>query len=92
MEIKVEDCKYNLKENYNDAFNIEEFKERCTDYFKPYDFIVGDYAYGKLRLKGFCKKGTDNFNKYNDEEKIQSYLKNDCAYGCSYFILEKTID
>ena len=43
-------------ENYNEAFNEEEFLSKCTDYFDGFDFIVGDISYGKLRLKGFNKK------------------------------------
>lgn len=93
MEIKVLDNNYKLIKNNKDAFNETEFLEKCTDYFTPYDFIVGDYAYGKLRLKGFNKKSNKNFNKYNDCTKINNYIENDCAYGCGYFILEKkTID
>ena len=89
MEIKVENNKYKIIKNYKEAFKKEEFIEKCTEYFFPYDFIVGDYAYGKLRLEGFSKKTNKNFNKYNDCTKINDYIENDCAYGCSYFILEK---
>lgn len=91
MEVKVLNNTYKLIENEKDAFNEEEFLNKCTDYFFPYDYILGDYAYGKLRLKGFNNKNNKNFNKYNDYKNIKKYIENDCAFGCAYFILEKKI-
>ena len=35
-----------------------------------YDYIVGDIAYSKLRLKGFNNKSNKNFNKINDYKNI----------------------
>ena len=52
-----------LIENYKEAFDKEEFLSKCTDYFYDYDYIVGDWAYGKLRLKGFNDKSNKNYNK-----------------------------
>ena len=89
--IILENKKYELKENYKDAFNYEELKEKMTDYFEPYDYIMGDYAYGKLRLKGFNNKENPNFNSINDYAKVEEYRKTNCAYGCKYFILKKII-
>ncbi len=83
------DNEYELIEDYNNAFNIEEFKEKCTEYFKDYDYIVGDISYGKLRLKGFNKKGNKNFKEINNYKNIEKYIKDNCAYGCKYFILKK---
>ena len=66
-----------------------EFPSDKPDYFLPFDYIVGDWAYGKLRLKGFNSKTNANFKDYNDVDKIEEYLNNYCAYGCKYFILSK---
>ncbi len=87
--MKVFETEYKLIENYNDAFVEEEFFSKCTDYFKGYDYIVGDISYGKLRLKGFNKKDNKNFNSINDFSKVKTYIKDNCAYGCKFFILEK---
>ena len=87
--IEIEGIKYKIKENYNDSFNEEDFKLRYTDYFCNYDFIVGDIAYGKLRLKGFNLKKNQNFNSINDYSRLDDYIKNNCAFGCGYFVLEK---
>lgn len=87
--MKLFDKEYKLIENYNEAFNEEEFISKCTDYFDGFDYIVGDIAYGKLRLKGFNKKGNANFKEINDYSRIKDYIKDNCAYGCKYFILER---
>mgnify|MGYP004499418841 CR=1 FL=1 len=90
MEIDVEGTIYTLKENYREAFDKDMFLARYTDYFENYDYIVGDIAYSKLRLKGFNKKNNKGLNKINDFENIKKYIAENCAYDCKYFILEKT--
>ena len=62
---------------------------RYTPFFEVYDYIVGDIAYSKLRLKGFNKKSNRTYNKMNDFSNLEKYIKENCAYGCKYFVLEK---
>ena len=57
---------FSLFAEYKEGFDEAALKERYTDYFEPYDFIIGDWSYGKLRLKGFCKKVNKICNKLND--------------------------
>ena len=52
--IKLDDIKYELMENYKDGFELDAVKEKFTDYFYDYDYILGDWSYGKLRLKGLA--------------------------------------
>ena len=87
--IEVEGKKYKLIKNYRDGFDEEMFKEKYTSFFEEYDYIVGDIAYSKLRLKGFNDKDNKNFNKINDYKNVDKYIKENCAYGCKYFILKK---
>lgn len=87
--IEINNIKYRLIENYKDAYNDDDFKTKYTDYFESYDYIIGDYSYGKLRLKGFCNKLNKICNKINDIKFKDDYIKNLCSYECSYFILEK---
>jgi len=87
--IEIEDKKYKLIKDYRDGYDEEMFKEKYTSFFEDYDYIVGDIAYSKLRLKGFNKKDNKNFNKINDYQNVEKYIKENCAYGCRYFILEK---
>ena len=87
--IEIEDKKYKLIKDYRDGYDEEMFKEKYTSFFEDYDYIVGDIAYSKLRLKGFNKKDNKNFNKINDYQNVEKYIKENCAYGCRDFILEK---
>ena len=89
MIIEANGNKYKLIKEFKDAFVLEEFESKCTDYFNNYDYIVGDIAYYKLRLKGFNKKENKLFNKINDYSNLEKYLKENCAYDCKYFVLEK---
>ena len=68
---------------------MEELESKFTDYFYDYDYIVGDYAYSKLRLKGFYDSNNKKSNKINDIKNLDKYLENNCAYGCKYFVLKK---
>ena len=81
--------KYLVMKDYREALDEEALEAIFTDYFLPFDYIVGVWAYGKLRLKGFNSKTNVNFKDYNDVDKIEEYLNNYCAYDCKYFILSK---
>ena len=87
--IEINNIKYNLLENYKDGFDLESVKEKYTYYFEPYDFIIGDWSYGKLRLKGFCNRINKMCNKINDIKFKDNYIKDLCSYECKYFVLEK---
>ena len=80
---------YNVVKDDNDCFDFEEVNNLITDYFKPYDYVLGDYSYGKLRLKGFYADNNKNANAINKLSYMDEYLKNYCAYNCKYFLIEK---
>ncbi|MCI5701722.1 MAG: YutD family protein [Erysipelotrichaceae bacterium] len=88
-EIKLDEKKYLILENKNECLNLEELQEKYTDYFYDFDYILGDYAYNKLRLKGFCQKNNPRFNQINDINTKDNYLKELCAYNCNYFLIKK---
>lgn len=89
MNIEINNNKYELITNYKDAFDQEEFISKCTDYFYDYDYIVGDIAYGKLRLKGFYDEKNKKVKKLNNYKNVNNYLKNYCANDCKYYIVKK---
>lgn len=62
--IEVENNKYELIKDYKNAFDLDEFISHYTDFFEDYDYLLGDIAYSKLRLKGF----------YDEKNKKQSQL------------------
>ncbi|MBN2540833.1 MAG: DUF1027 domain-containing protein [Bacilli bacterium] len=69
---------FDLIKNYREAFIMDDFNKRYIDILNVYQFIVGDYSAGMLRLKGFSK---DTYNL------IPDYLVESCAPNCAYFIL-----
>lgn len=88
-KIELNNSTYLILENKNDCLNIEELNLKYTDYFYEYDYILGDYSYNKLRLKGFCCETNKKFNKINDIKIKDNYLKELCAYNCNYFLIKK---
>jgi len=89
MTIEVENNKYEIITNHKDAFDKEEFISKCTDYFYDYDYIVGDIAYSKLRLKGFYDSKNKKAKKLNDYKFLDKYLHDNCAVDCKYFVAKK---
>ncbi len=87
--IVLNDIKYEIVENYKDGFDESLVKEKCTDYFSDYDYIFGDWSYGKLRLKGFCERKNNNYRNINDIHLLEGYINQYCSYDCRYFLLKK---
>ena len=87
--ITVNNRKYQVLNNYKDAINIEELEQKITQGYDDFDYIVGDIAYGKLRLKGFNSKTNKNFKELNDVDKVEEYIKKNCAYGCRWFMISE---
>lgn len=89
MEITINNKKYEVIKNVGDAIDIEEISKYITDYFDSFDYILGDYAYNKLRLKGFNNKENKNFKPINDIASLEEYLKNHCAFHCRHFVISR---
>ncbi len=88
-EIILNNTKYLVVKNYNDALDEDALKEKMTEYFENFDYIVGDWAYGKIRLKGFYDSTNKSVKNINDIKNLDDYINNYCAYGCKYFVLKK---
>ena len=86
---KINEIEYELTVNYKDGFDKEVTESLLTDYFVNYDYIDGDWSYGKLRLKGFCDKENKINNHINNIKNLDHYIKDNCAYECKYFVLKK---
>ena len=80
---------YDVLKDENKVFDYEVVANLFTDFFLPYDYVLGDYAYGKLRLKGFYDSTNKKVTKINNFSDVDNYIKNYCAYRCKYFILKK---
>ena len=89
MKIVLENNEYELEKDEKEGFDLEELKSKYTDYFYDFDYIIGDWAYCKLRLKGFYGLNNKKANNINNIRDIDKYIKNNCAYNCKYFIIKK---
>ena len=88
-KVEINGINYEIVRNDQDCFNKEEIEEKITDYFDSYDYIFGDYAYEKVRLKGFYDSNNKNVNDINDIKKLDDYIKYYCSYGAKIFLLKK---
>jgi len=89
MMVLIRNKEYKVIKDYGETINTINLEEIVTDYYDNFDFIVGDWAYGKVRLKGFYNHNNKNVKSFNDYNKVEDYINNSCAYGCKHFILER---
>ena len=87
--VSIGDYSFEIIENDRDSFNEEEFANLFTEFFYDYDYIVGDYAYSKLRLNGFYNDNNKKCKDYNKFSNKDKYLNENCAYKCKYFVLKR---
>ena len=80
---------YELIKDDAQIFDANDISSLITDYFKDFDYIFGDIAYNKLRLKGFYDQKNKKVKPINNYNNLEVYLKENCAVDCKYFILKK---
>lgn len=88
-KIIIDKYQYEIIKDYKNGYNKEEFLSKCTDYFYDYDYVVGDWAYGKVRLKGFYDKKNKKSKEINNFDNLDKYIKENCAFDCAYFVAKK---
>lgn len=78
---------FTIKENFREAVDLEAIADRYMDVLDSYDYVVGDWSYEQLRLKGFY----DNDARVGTlEQKIKhlpDYLLEYASFGAAYFVL-----
>jgi len=87
--IEINGKKYEIVRNDNNCIDKEELEVKITDYFDNYDYILGDFAYEKVRLKGFYESDNKSVKKINDIKYVEDYINNYCCVGAKIFILKK---
>ena len=88
--IIAEGYAYEIIENVREGFQQEAFSARYSDILTKYDYIVGDWGYGQLRLKGFFDDQNQKSTFDTKISTVQDYLYEYCNFGCAYFIVHKT--
>ncbi|WP_078544209.1 YutD family protein [Litchfieldia alkalitelluris] len=87
--ITINNMTYELVEDSRQGFNEEAFRTRYSEILTKYDYIVGDWGYNQLRLRGFFD---DDNQKATFDTKISTlseYLYEYCNFGCAYFVLKR---
>ncbi|MDP4085637.1 MAG: YutD family protein [Bacillota bacterium] len=87
--ITVNSTGYEVVLDYRNAFNEEAFLGRFSEILSRYDYIVGDWGYDQLRLKGFFDDQNQKASFDTKISTVSEYLYEYCNFGCSYFILKK---
>lgn len=87
--IIVGGSKYELIKEHKDGWNLEVFKTRYSEVLERYDYIVGDWGYNQMRLKGFYKEENGKATKDSSIDGFQDYIDEYCNFGCAYFVVEK---
>lgn len=88
--IIAEGYTYEIIEEVREGFEQEAFIARYSDILAKYDYIVGDWGYGQLRLKGFFDDKNQKSTFDTKISTVQDYLYEYCNFGCAYFIVQKT--
>ena len=88
-KVTINNVEYEIIRNDGDCLDPEVLKEKITDYFDDYDYIFGDYAYEKVRLKGFYDSKNKKAKAINNIDMLDSYIENYCSYGEKVFLIKK---
>jgi uncharacterized protein YutD len=89
--IQIQGSHYELIQDVREGWDPEVFTERYSEILSKYDYIVGDWGYSQLRLRGFYDD-TNKKAKPAFDAKISTldeYLQEYCNFGCAYFVLKK---
>lgn len=75
-----------IEKNENDAFDFGAFNKVYNPYLNSFDYIVGDWGFDQLRLKGFYLDDKP-VPKELKSSAINDYIVEDVNFGSKYFVL-----
>ncbi|GAB6927170.1 hypothetical protein JCM10914A_11530 [Paenibacillus sp. JCM 10914] len=88
--IVVGNKSYEVLKDHRNGWNPEAFRERYSEVLDRYDYIVGDWGYNQLRLKGFYRDNHPKAAKDSTFSSMSDYINEYCNFGCAHFVLQKT--
>lgn len=80
---------YELIKDHKNGWDEDVFKTRYSDVLARFDYIVGDWGYNQMRLKGFFESGHPKVPRESLIDYLQEYIDEYCNFGCAYFIIKK---
>jgi len=87
--VEINGKKYKVIENVNGGFQEDAVIERYTEVLSKYDYIVGDWGYEQLRMKGFYHPDHKKASYDSRIDMLEDYLYEYCNFGCAYFVLQR---
>jgi len=85
----VQGNRYELVKNVKNGWDEEAFKSRYCEILNKYDYIVGDWGYNQLRLRGFFDERHPKADHDFKISALSEYIYEYCNFGCAYFVLQK---
>lgn len=79
---------YELVRDYRRGFDADEFANRFSMVLAKYDYIVGDWGYDQLRLRGFYASNRSRVDRERKIDDLEDYLYESCNFGCPYFVVK----
>lgn len=80
---------FHIVQNFREGFNAEKLEQRFSDVFDKYDYIVGDWGFEQLRLKGFFSTSRKKMDATSKIDHLEDYLNEFCNFGAPYFVLRR---
>ncbi|MCO7176047.1 YutD family protein [Sporolactobacillus kofuensis] len=87
--VSVDHHHYEVIENVRNGWNEEAFLKRYSDILNKFDYIVGDWGYEQLRLRGFYENHNPKSTFDTKINTLVDYIVEYCSFGCAYFVLKK---
>ena len=88
-EIMIGNRQYKVVTNYREGFVLEKIGERYSEVLARYDYIVGDWGYEQLRLRGFFEASNRKAPPEQRIDALEDYLYEYCNFGCAYFVIQR---
>lgn len=89
-QIQIGDQQFNLIYENRAGWDPEMFITRYNEVLDRFDYVVGDWGYSMLRLKGFYEASHPKANHDSSIAVLQDYINEYCNFGCPYFVLRRT--
>lgn len=87
--IVLENTKFEVVKDFREGYQEEALLGRYSEVLSKYDYILGDWGYGQLRLKGFFEDRNPKATYETKISTVEDYLYEYCNFGCAHFILKK---
>ncbi len=85
-EFTVNGHNYQVVVNSQNGFQFTAFSLRFHPALSQYDYIVGDWGYSQLRLRGFYEDDRDETSG-PFISSLNDYLLEDVNFGAAYFVV-----